>query len=213
VATGDLKVRINVRGLNAMRRKARAAPADKVFERMYRQWAVRYRRFTRREFLTASRGGGRWDPLAASTIRRRRHGGGAVNANGKIKRISGGGKRGVRAQRKALASGGGQVAILRDLGKLYDATDPVFSNAPGAWEKLVQNGIEVGFGGPAKHPNGSATIADIAAFHQFGNEPKMPAREILLDPDAQTMQGMEGDAERAMAALIRDSDIGGGRVG
>ena len=211
-ATGALKVRIDVSGLRAMLRKLDATPPSPIVAKMYKQWAVRYRRGTRRRFLNASRGDGTWAPLAESTIRRRRHGGGAVNANGKIRRISGGGKRGVKAMRKALASGGGQVAILRDLNKLYDATEPVFGNAPGAWEQLVRHGIQVGFGGPARHPSGTATIADIAAFHQFGG-PKLPKREILVSPNAQTMQGMEGDAVRAMSALVRDSDIGGSKVG
>jgi len=190
--------------------KLSSMPPHPLIEKMYKQWAVRYRRFTRKRFVSASRGGESWPALAEGTIRGRRHGGGAVNAGGQAKRISGGGKRGVRALRKAAASGGGQVAILRDTGTLFSALDPIFVNVPGAHEKLLAKGIEVGFGGPQKHPKGKATIADIAAFHQFGGT-NLPRREILVDPDDGTMTGMVTDGDRTMAALIKESDIGKGK--
>ncbi len=211
MAKSAIRVKIDNSGLKKMLRSLLPSVLNPIITKMYKQWAVRYRRFSRRWFSQASRGGGQWPPLEDSTIRQRRHGGGAVNKNGQIRRISGGGKRGVRALRKALASGGGQVAILRDTGTLFGALDPVFSSSPGAREQLIRNGIEVGFGGPAKHPKGKATIADIASFHQFGSG-NLPQREILVDPDTQTMSGMSNDADRAMAALIVDSDIGGAGV-
>jgi hypothetical protein len=143
-----------------------------------RQWAFIVRTYEQRRFIRFARGGGDWPALAPSTIAGHRHGKG------------GNFKRGKKALAKSKASGGGQVSILWDVGTLLTALDPVFQSAPGAVEEAIPYGIEIGYGGPAPHPGGHTTIADIAAFHDQGTG-KLPQRKILADPDQSTTDKMQ----------------------
>ena len=95
---------------------------------------------------------------------------------------------------------GGNIAILFDTGALFGALEPRFSPGTGAKEELTRDGIRVGFGGPARHPKGKATIAAVATFHQFGNEPVLPKREILVVPPAATMHKLAVAMEAGMGA-------------
>lgn len=132
--------------------------------RIFKQWAFVYRTFVRRRFNIYSRGGGDWPALSPKTIARR--------------------KTGKRAKKI-----GRRVTILRNLGILYVALSPRFRGSPGALEKMVIDGVVVGFGGAAKHPSGKATIADIAAFHDEGRG-HLPQRRIIVDPDNKTIDRM-----------------------
>lgn len=131
---------------------------------IFKQWAFIYRVFARRRFNVFSKGGGDWPPLARSTIAQRRVG-------------------------KRTKKVGRRTSILRDTGTLYAALEPRMSRPPGALEKIFREGVEVGFGGPARHPKGRATIADIARFHDAG-EGNLPEREIIADPNRKTMRKM-----------------------
>lgn len=157
-----------------------------------KQWAYRYFAFTQARFDRMSKGGG-WTPLAASTIRARRHGRG------------GGYKRGKRALARAKATGGGRVSTLRDTGTLFNTLDPTFSGRPGQHRKNIPYGVEVGFGGPGRHPKGRATIADIATFHQFGG-PRLPKREILVLPPRRIINKMADDLQRGVNREIRRAE-------
>jgi len=150
----------------------------------YKAWAVVYRAAMQERFNTFSRGGGDWAPLAQSTIDARRHGG------------KGNHKRGKRALKKAIEGGGGQVTILRDTGLLFMALSPAFGQ-PGQLESIVENGIEVGFGGTSGYPDGKATISDIAGFHQKGNK-NLPKREILVEPPVGAIDTMKAIAVKAV---------------
>jgi len=145
-----------------------------------KQWAERYRSFSQERFNRYSRGGGGWPDLASSTKRRRR----------KAKR----GHQGPRV-----------FSILRDTGTLFGALDVAFQNQPGALEETIPFGIRVGFGGPARHPKGKATIFDIARFHQEGSG-TVPTREIIVDPDQRTTNRMAEDMLRALEQLRRSSE-------
>lgn len=163
-------------------------------------WARIYRSFTQERFDKFSKGGGNWAPLSMTTIIARRHGKG------------GGGKRGGRALGRARASGGGQVSILRDTGALFSAIDPQFSGKPGQYQKDIPFGIEVGFGGPARHKGGRMTIADIAALHQAGAR-RLPARPILVDPPQSVVAKMAEVMTTAIQRTINDAGRGlGGDV-
>lgn len=96
---------------------------------------------------------------------------------------------------KALAK------ILRDTGTLFKA---LTVGAPGNLHKLIKNGVSVGFGGPAKHPEGKATIADIARMHQNG-EGNLPKRQILHRPDTGLIRQMIEDLRRAIEKLGKKS--------
>lgn len=148
-----------------------------------KQWAVIYRGFAYRRFDKFSKGGGDWPKLAESTLEKRRPG------TAKKIKVSG----------KAIKTG---VAILRDTGMLMNALVPTFTGNPGALEKDIPFGVVVGFGGTGKHPDGYASIADIASFHQVGGG-RLPKREIIVDPDATVRRMM---AATMQAALKRMQD-------
>lgn len=143
-------------------------------------WAVRYRSFAQLRFDTYSRGGGDWQVLAVSTMKKRRQGKGRIL----------------------------KFAILRDTNTLFTALNPTFINSPGAIEDRIPYGVLVGYGGLQRYSDSSgkvsrATIADIANFHQSGFLPRLPKREIIVDPPAELIQVMANDAEKAMQSVFR----------
>ncbi|HQU42143.1 MAG TPA: hypothetical protein PK867_05000 [Pirellulales bacterium] len=89
---------------------------------------------------------------------------------------------------QAIESGSG-ISILRDTGLLFNALAQQFVGAPGAIENKIPSGIRVGYGGPGRHPDGTATIADIASFHQEGG-PHLPQRKLIVPPDDRTTKKM-----------------------
>lgn len=180
-----VNVHVDLRGLIKLRRIIRKGleRASGPIRDAIRQWAYRYRGFAQERFDRFSKGRGDWPGLKASTIRQRRRG--DKRARGKRKRAS----------------------ILRDTGTIFSALEPNFIGAPGQLEKDIPFGVRVGFGGPHKHPKGKATIADIAHFHQSGTGP-LPKREIIVDPDRETQEGMAEDMESAFRKVIRQVDVG-----
>lgn len=150
-----------------------------------RLWGRMYLSFTKERYDRFSKGGGDWPGLEESTIYRRRHGGKAKS------------KRGKRAYQKALATGGGQVSILRDTGVLFSAIDPTIQRPKGGLREQIPYGMEVGYGGPTRHPTpGSArrhaTIAEIASYHHEGIPSKTgrKIRKVLVDPPADVLRRM-----------------------
>ena len=185
------RVDVDLRGLKQFESEVREGLRDGVgpIRDAFTQWQARYVAFLRERFVKNSRSNWPWPPLAQSTIHRRRHGKG-----GRF-------KRGKRAYEKALASGGGQVAILRDTGTLLAALDVRWDGAPGKLNEIIPYGVRVGFGGPARHPEGDATIADIARFHQEGRG-RLPQREIIVDPPGDLLRQMADDIHRAIERII-----------
>lgn len=202
--------------------------------RAMKQWVLRYRSFSQRRFALLSRGGGVWPPLAEATkiARDRRSVTRAVQtaerAQNEVLRLASLGlvsdkhankhraalkrlqkAKAVFAEKRAtIRAGGGNYAILRDTGALFAALAPTVQDAPGAFEQQLPFGVEVGFGGPARHPapegskSAPPTIADIAAFHQFGAG-HLPKREIIVDPTQEVTNEMANDMDRALQALAR----------
>lgn len=79
--------------------------------------------------------------------------------------------------------------------------------AKGSLFKSISRGVRVGFGGPARHPDGKATIADIARFHHKGNRKRnLPKRPIIVDPDTATVRDMT-------MALMLDMEKRAQRIG
>lgn len=167
-----------------------------VLRRMLKQWGVRYIEFVRRRYMRLSRsnGGGEWPPLSPITIAKRRQG-----------------KRGTSRVRdpvtREFVRGAGTAAILVDTGSLIAALN---IGAPGNLFRNMSNGrLRVGFA-PTRHPGkpGEASIltfAEIATIHNFGRRgtPRIPARPILVAPDAATVAGMVSDTKRAVTDAIR----------
>lgn len=177
-----------------------------------KQWAVRYRAFVQRRFDRFSKGGGDWPALAESTIRGRRQGTSKAtkrsslarrpvrDEDGKIV-----GHRPVQATKKNAQGKvmGVSVSILRDTGTLFAALAPQFTNAPGALQQFGALSVEVGFGGAASHPGAGITVAELAFAHQIGHG-RLPPREIIVEPDAETLRGMAGDMQRALGKMGKD---------
>ena len=162
-------------------------------------WGVRYRSFAQQRFDIYSKGGGDWQPLAASTIKRRRKG--TVSNVKALRELFT-----VKVEKDPSAiSGGNQPSILRDTGLLFAALAPIFMGAPGAIEEFIKWGIRVGYGGPQKHSLGNtktpATIADIAKFHNDGHPPHLPQRIIIADPPLALTDEMARDMDKALAKL------------
>lgn len=142
---------------------------------IFKKWAFRYRSFVQHRFDRFSKGGGNWPSLSPLTIARRR---------------------------KGKRKGKGRVAILRDTGTLLTALTPSFQRLPGQLQQIVTDGVRVGIGGPARHPGGAATIADIASFHQTG-EGHLPVREIIVKPDTATINGMVSDVVNEAKRIVK----------
>ncbi len=95
-------------------------------------------------------------------------------------------------------------SIMRDTGTLLGALilpSPQARTTP----RRTSIGVRVGFGGPAKHPEGKTTIAAIAAAHQAGAG-NLPVRKIIVPPDEQTKAAMAGDMQRAVDKIVRATD-------
>ncbi len=122
-------------------------------------------------------------------------------------KFSGGGGdwKGLKRRRKrgSLSS----AAILRNTGTMFTALQPAFQSKPGQLQKNIPFGVRTGYGGPGRHKKGgTATIADIASFHQIGAG-FLPVREIIVPPDAQVTSKMSGDMDRGLKKLERDTDV------
>lgn len=115
-----------------------------------------------------------------------------------------------RKEAATIRAGGGSYAILRDTGTMFNVLAPTFAGAPGAVEEHAETGVYVGYGGPARHPgpkggeaSGSATIADLAFFHDTGKG-HLPARPIIVSPDDETLAKMGDDLAKAIGQCIAE---------
>lgn len=103
--------------------------------------------------------------------------------------------------------GRGGVAILFDTGTLFRALDPTLG--PGGIEDRRYWSVTVGYGGPSRHPSGSATIADIASFHQSGGG-HLPQRKVIDFPSEEVESAMAKDAERLLNERAKEHIEHGG---
>jgi len=100
-----------------------------------------------------------------------------------------------------------KAAVLRDTGLLLAALSPSWTGKPGAKQKNTRDGVIVGFGGPARHGNSRASIADIASFHQVGAG-VLPVREIITKGvPSLAMRRMAAAANKELKDNARDSSI------
>lgn len=159
-------------------------------DNLFKQIAARYLAFIRRRFVKFSRGGGDWKDLARSTKLARRH---------KFKKK--GRRRSKHLIGKTLELG--RFAILRDTSTMFNALS---LGSPGNLYKKIRHGIRVGFGGPARHVGGKATIADIAGFHNKGKG-KLPKRRIIVEPDASLHEKIKRDLHRALNKVASNHDM------
>lgn len=155
--------------------------------------AVVYRSYLHERFDRLSQGGGEWPDLAERTKRARRQGKKKKPKKPSLKNIKSRAKRKARMQkwREKLAAWrkNRKFTVLRDTGTLMNVLSPTFTGAPGAVQDFSPFAVTVGFGGNERHGKGSATVADIAGYHQRGSG-KLPKRRIIVGPDATTIATM-----------------------
>jgi len=94
----------------------------------------------------------------------------------------------------------GRASLLRDTNTLFAALDPQFKRKPGQLQKNVPFGVKVGYGDGGQHPIASASVTQLAEWHQLGAG-NLPARKIIVKPDRKTISGMAADMQRAMGRL------------
>jgi len=164
-------------------RKAIKAGSKGPLRPVFKQWGIRYLAWTRRLFYIKSRGGTAqgvtWKELSPVTIRRRSR----------------------RSRRVRGEHGENRYAILIDrLGTIVKALVPYEA---GNLFKYIYGGVRVGFGGPAKHPEGKATIGDIGLWHNVGKGKRLPKRQILHLPSSDLQRKMGNDLKRGIERIGR----------
>lgn len=198
---------INRRILNAV--KPNGPNADIVTD-LKTAWAKRYYANAQRFYRENAAGGGLWAPLKPSTIASRRSGSGKSTIGGLRRKglqqarratTDRQGRAAVKKVKKAAAAAG-SVKILIDTGTMVNTLS---LGRPGAIFKQLDDGIQLGIDNTARHPDGKATLGQIAVWHSTGAG-NLPKRRMLpngseLDPD--TTRGMLGDVERAVAKIGR----------
>lgn len=198
----QIKVKLNLEPLDRISRSLRrqSLGGEGPVRDTFRQWAGRWRSFTRQRFDRLSKfGGGEWDALEESTKEARAR-----------KKQARGGKKHKKGTKVNIA--GRRFSILRDNNLLFGAISQTFArasktwNKPGGLQEDIKEGIRAGYGGPSLHKDSAgktsvATIADIASFHQTGAG-HLPERKIVVSPDDATIRRMNGDLERGVKKLI-----------
>lgn len=195
----------------------------------FRQWGAIYRSFVKERFDVYSKGGGDWPPLKLATKLARRGPAGKrkskVSAREKarkiVKRVTklkaklgktktakrykeilGQIKRARAGLKKNTNLKDRKFSILRDTNTLFTALSPEFSGLPGQEETPISNGIQVGYGGNAKHPSAkTATVADIASYHQTGAG-HLPVRRIIVEPTASVIESMTKVMQSAVSKIV-----------
>lgn len=160
--------------------------------RAIRKWAARYRSFSAERFERFAKGGGNWPKLSALTIALR-------------KRKKGDTRR-TRDFKGRFAKKGAPIAMLMDTGILFGALNERFTRKPGQLQEDIPFGVRVGYGGQGRNKDGKITVARIAEIHQFGARIKVfgkwpariPARPIIVDPNAKTIRLMGDDMQKAL---------------
>ncbi len=174
-------VRINIQPF--MRFTAQVRNTSGPIRTGLRQSGAIYLGFVRRRYVRNSRGGGDWPGLSPVTIKRRRRG-----------------------------NGSGSKAILRDTGTLLGA---LTRGGRGNQFRDTRRGVVVGYGGSGsvvrrrsrgKGGGGGATsttsLADLAGIHNFGRG-HIPQRQIIAEPDAQTLNQITQSITRGLVASLK----------
>ena len=109
----------------------------------------------------------------------------------------------VLVERKRKKVRGSLLIVTRTL---FHALSPVFKGQPGSLEKSVKGGIRVGYGGPGEHPQAPMSVTRLAQIHQKGNA-RLPARVIVVPPNAKVLKGMAKDTEKTLEKIRKLTNI------
>ena len=121
-----------------------------------------------------------------------------------IKSASGGGR--WKVTKKSTRKKKGNKLILRDTDTLLRSLTPQFKGLPGQFERIKGSSIEVGIGGPGKHPSEPLTVGQLASFHQEGAG-NYPARKIIVRPSPAVNAEIRKVTNKFMAKLSRKTAI------
>jgi hypothetical protein len=195
---GSVTVNIrNLKGVTAALGTLSANPSAPAFEAMFNQWAKRYEVFIKRRYDRNASGQGDWAPLALSTIKART----AAKKGGKNAFTKKSGRRSERSflardtRRGTLVASPRSYQILKDTGTLFGSL--TIGNPANAVTRAP---------GSITYSIGRGKLGTVASAHQFGNPAKgLPARPILVQPDAQTLRGIKTDAENAVRKIIAEA--------
>jgi hypothetical protein len=156
------------------------------FGKMMEKWGLRYLTFLQRKFRENSGGGGGWKPLSPKTLEKEH----PKTRAGILPR---GSPHFVR-----------RIGILRISGAIYRS---LFKGESGNLFRRVGNKLQVGVGGPGRHPNADGmTVAGLVMIHNNGATMKdhsIPRRPIILEPDAATVAAMKQDVAPAVQDMLR----------
>ena len=162
------------------------ADEQALMSRILRILAARYRAFASLRFNKFSKGAGSWKPLKPATIKakeRRRRPARINKAN---------------AEQVSIAEHFERTGILVDTGHLEKALNPKMVG--GMTETYSADSkeatVKIAFAGRlhegAGKSKGQLTIAKLASIHHFGAPSRhIPARPILVEPDANVRKQME----------------------
>lgn len=200
------KIKVNLSGLRNMERElnnitgGRKSPAADQWRKAA---TTAYLEYARKEFVSNSKGGGSWPPLADSTVSGRRYqrgktiGGARRGALARARRAkSARSATGIVRTLERVAKAAGSVAILRDTGTLFRS---LLQGAPGNLVRAVRGGVEVGIGG-GRHPGGGMSLGQLAYIHHFGKGHN-PARRIVPDRVPTEVGNRIGRATKAALML------------
>lgn len=137
------------------------------------EWAAIYARFLTARWEIFSRGGGNWRALRPATV-------------------------------LAKIAKGLLPLILRATDQMFQSFAPELARKPGRVTEDVPFGVRVGFGGGMRYPHSTAkglTIAQLAMIHQVGAG-NVPARKIIVPPDAATRKKMRDVMDVAMKEAL-----------
>lgn len=137
-------------------------------------WSTIYRAFTRQRFHKLSRGGGGEWPPLSAAT--------------------------LRARRKG--SGQGNAAILRDTGAMLASLQPSLGSGGMLQSTPRPLGFTAFLGGSQSYANGP-TLSEVAEYHHTGAG-RLPVREILVMPGAETIRTMSRKAQEIAVKFFRN---------
>lgn len=95
-----------------------------------------------------------------------------------------------------------KARILIDTGIMFGALS---IGASGNLHKKIPFGVQVGFSEGTRHGKNNFTIRDLAVAHDLGKG-KTVKREILVEPDAMTIQRMHSVIKRKIARFGKECE-------
>lgn len=201
----NVRVKLDLATLDRLRKAAADPLSSPSVSDALTQIGGRMETFTKRRFDTYSRGGGDWKPLAESTIAARRsdRSGKTIGQARRDADSALGRARSDKARDAAIKRirkyQSFKVSILTDTRQMRNGLQLGY---PGNVRKKFAEvgGFGVRYGIQGSNHKGGMTIGRLAAIHHNGNA-RLPARKIVVQPDAATVARMTGDLRNAIRKI------------